>query len=60
MPDRFCTSRRCKRRLHTIAGKKGRCTACGSITTRLKYPPQTEAAEKNRLVWIGNKLIIKS
>lgn len=56
---RFCTNRRCKR-LSFGVRNKGRCQSCGKVTLKLKFPSQVEAAESNRLLWFGHKLIIKS
>lgn len=59
MVARYCTNRRCKRRLNFHTASKGRCTNCLKPTTRLKYQSQVEAADSNRLLWFGNKLVIK-
>lgn len=59
MGARFCIAKTpCRRRLNFTL-RKGRCTNCGGHTTKLKYPPQVEAAERNRLIWTGDRLIIR-
>lgn len=57
---RFCVSRRCRRRNQYATRPKGRCTACGSRTIRLKFPVQAEAAENGKLLLFGTKLVIKA